>query len=382
MKVIRSAAAFLVLAAIGCGDDSGTVPDVGVKKEASVASEAGPKPDLGPAPDGVKPDAPKPSPDGPRPDGAKPSDGPKPDGAPKPDAPKPSPDGPKTACTPNPCLNGGTCSPTSSGFSCACSAGWKGTTCQTASFCDVVYRVTGVFKTTDAPIIGQFTKNVGANAATPPFNPARTTPFTPAAFAAGFMRLRFPSLNGAPAAGPVKIIEFYMPMEFSVSSLGTNVNTDIDQSAGMLALAGTPPQIGDPPALDRVCGPVATGTLTGTTLSWGACSAVPDNTTSWTFAKAVSNDPGCLHRMSTWGNVVCTSGMCGLVTGTGNQRQTWDQKLNSFVFSGTNYATATFTMAEVQTPNVTSVKTFSSYSATSVLKVECDNTAALTCDEK
>jgi hypothetical protein len=331
----------------------------------------------------VKPDAPKPSPDGPAPDGAKPdAPKPQPDGAPKPDAPKPQPDGPKTACSPNPCLNGGTCSVTSSGFSCACAAGWKGTTCQTASFCDVVYRVNAVFKTTDAPIIGQFTKNVGTNAATPPFNPARTTPFTPAAFAAGFMRLRFPSLNGVPAAGPVKIVELYMPMEFGVNSLGTNVNTDIDQSAGMLALAGTPPQIGDPPTLSRACAPVASGTLTGTTLSWGACSAVPDNTTTWTFAKAVSGDPGCLNRMSTWGNVTCTSGMCGLVSGTGNQRQTWDQKLNSFTFSGTNYATATFTMAEVQTPNVTGVKTFSSYSATSVVKVECDNSAPLTCDEK
>jgi len=86
--------------------------------------------------------------------------------------------------------------------------------------------------------------------------------------------------------------------------------------------------------------------------------------------------------MSVWGNVTCASGFCNLVPGTGNQRQTWDQKLNTFTFSGTNYATATFTMAEVQAPNLTDVKTFLALTATGVLKVECDSAAPLTCDEK
>jgi len=336
MKAIRWCAAMVLLAAVGCSDDNGVTPDLGSSREASVKTEAGPLPDGTGTPDGSKPDT------GPAPDGAK-LDGPALDVAkldgPKTDAPK-------------------------------------------ASYCDVVYRMAGVFKTTDAPLIGQFTKNVGSNATVPSFDPAKTTPFTPTAFTAGFMRLRFPSVNGAPAAGTVRIVEAYMPMEFTVNSLGTNVVTDIDQSAGLLALAGSPLAIGDPPTLSRTCGTVATGTLSGTTLTWAACSAIPDNTTTWTFAKAQSNDPGCMHRMSTYGHVKCTAGFCNLVTGTGNQRQTWDQKLNAFTFSGTNYATATFTMAEVQSPNLTSVKTFLSFAAQSVIKVECDTAAPLTCDEQ
>jgi len=292
-------------------------------------------------------------------------------------------DGVAAKCSPNPCQHGGTCSPTSAGFTCGCTAGWKGTLCETASYCDVLYRVTGTFHTTEAPLIGQFSKTVGTNATQPSFNPASTTPFTPSAFPKGFLRLRFPNAAGAPAAGPVKIIEYFMPMEFSVNTVGTVVNTDVDHSAGLLQLSGSPQAIGNPPALGRTCAAVASGTLTGTTLTWETCGANPDNSIDWTFAKAVSGDPGCLHRMSVWGNVNCSAGLCNLVPGTGNQRQTWDQKLKSFVFSGTNLATATFTMEEVQTPNVTSVKTFIGLKATSVVKVECDTTGnPLVCDEQ
>jgi hypothetical protein len=383
MKAKATRWALVVIMLSGCGDDGAAVPDSAAGKDSTPKTEArttdlptgsdqGPVPDGPKLVDGAKPDA------GPIPDMNK-LDGAKPDAA-KGDAKKP--DGAGTKCTPNPCQHGGTCTPTSAGFTCTCTAGWKGTTCQTASYCDVVYRVTGSFHSTDVPLVGQFTKPVGTNAALPAFNPARTTPFTPAAFGAGFFRLRFPNLAGAPAAGAVQIVEAYMPMEFTVNSLGTVVNSDVDQSAGLLALSGNPQQIGDPPVLSRACAAVASGTLAGTSLTWGACSAIPDNTTSWTFAKAQSGDPGCLHRMSVWGNVTCTSGFCNLVPGTGNQHQTWDQKLNTFTFSGTNYATATFTMAEVQAPNLTSVKTFLAITATSVLKVECDTAAPLSCDEK
>ena len=41
-------------------------------------------------------------------------------------APKPPVDG----CQPNPCLNGGTCSPTPSGYMCYCDEGYKGDTCE------------------------------------------------------------------------------------------------------------------------------------------------------------------------------------------------------------------------------------------------------------
>lgn len=56
--------------------------------------------------------------------------------------------------------------------------------------------------------------------------------------------------------------------------------------------------------------------------------------------------------------------------------------LKSFQFSGANLASATFTMAEVQTPNTTNVITYVVITATGVVKVECDTAGPLTCDEQ
>ena len=39
-------------------------------------------------------------------------------------------------------------------------------------------------------------------------------------------------------------------------------------------------------------------------------------------------------------------------------------------------------MAEVQTPNSTNVNTYIAFAATSVVKVECDTTSPITCDEQ
>jgi hypothetical protein len=368
MKHVRLTLVIVVGCLGACSSDSGTPPDSAAGKDGTPQKDRGML-DTSPATDIAKTDA------APKADVAKTDAAPKTDVAAKADG--------GGTCSPNPCQHGGTCAPTSSGFACTCTAGWKGTTCQTASYCDVVYRVTGAFHTTDAPLIGEFTKAVGTNAGSPSFNPARTTPFTPTAFGKGFMRLRFPNLAGAPAAGVVKIVEYYMPMEFSVTTLGTTVNTDVDHSAGMLQLGGTPQTIADPPVLGRTCGTVGSGTLTGTTLAWDTCGATPSGQVTWTFASAQSSDPGCLHRMSVWGNVNCSAGLCNLVPGTGNQRQTWDQKLNAFSFSSANLATATFTMAEIQTPNATGVKTYIALTATSVIKVECDTTVdPLSCDEQ
>jgi hypothetical protein len=398
MRIASVVSILIVPGLLGCSDDSGAPPDSRAPKDVSqpkdlASSDQAPAGDVGPLPDGKpKVDTPALVDAAPKPDAA-----PKIDGAPKPDTAKPldaakAPDAKKpdaaptldggNACAPNPCQHGGTCTSTSGGPSCTCTAGWKGTICQTATYCDVLYRLTGTFHTTNAPLIGQFSKTVGTNAALPPFSPTRTTPFTPAAFPSGYIRLRFPNGSGVPVAGPVSIVEYFMPMEFSVTTAGTTVNTNVDHSAGLLQLGGTPPKIGDPPALGRACAAVASGTLSGTTLTWSACSAVPTGAASWTFSNAVSGDAGCLHRMSVWGNVNCTAGFCSFVSGLGNQRETWDQMLQPFTFSGTNLATATFTMAEVQTPNSTNVNTYIAFAATSVVKVECDTTSPITCDEQ
>ncbi len=37
-------------------------------------------------------------------------------------------------CSPDPCLNGGTCSDLVDGYSCACAAGYTGTNCETSRF--------------------------------------------------------------------------------------------------------------------------------------------------------------------------------------------------------------------------------------------------------
>ena len=36
-------------------------------------------------------------------------------------------------CNPNPCKNGGKCTPNGDKFTCSCTAGWKGDTCETSN---------------------------------------------------------------------------------------------------------------------------------------------------------------------------------------------------------------------------------------------------------
>jgi hypothetical protein len=63
---------------------------------------------------------------------------------------------------------------------------------------------------------------------------------------------------------------------------------------------------------------------------------------------------------------------------------TWDQVLNSFAFSGSNYATAGITMPSVEVPESTSnsdTRTFVTITSGTVLHVECGQAAALTCNE-
>jgi hypothetical protein len=130
--------------------------------------------------------------------------------------------------------------------------------------------------------------------------------------------------------------------------------------------------------------------LTGTALDWSACTVTPFATgNAWSHddaqADALDTTAACAMRLSVWGGVTCSGLGCGLAPGLGNQRNTWDQLLNGFTFSGNDYATATFTMPEVQIPESTSesqTRTWMTITSATPEHVECGTVTELTCDEE
>ncbi|MCA9578773.1 MAG: hypothetical protein KC668_25260, partial [Myxococcales bacterium] len=294
------------------------------------------------------------------------------------------------ACSPN-----ATCNNTPGSYGCTCNAGYVGDgfTCTAPAFCDVVYRVAGTFQITNPPACSPgWTNNIGTNAANPALSGGATTPFTVASsWDNGMVRLRFPA-NGAgnaPVAGAVSLIEYYMPLEFSTSCSGATVTTNVDHSVGILAMSGTPATIPVSPSISRTCSPWASGTAAGNTLSWSTCDVVNGNDNRWPHSDAQgngTNEAGCAKRMSVWGAVTCSGGalVCGFVPGLGNQRATWEQVLNNFTFSSSNYTTASFTMPSVEVPESTNndnTRTYIAITSATVLSYECGQTAALTCNE-
>lgn len=258
--------------------------------------------------------------------------------------------------------------------------------------CDVVYSFVGQFRISDAPMAcGNTTNQVETNASNPAMEGGATTPFTvTSVFQQAYLRLRFPESGGNPVTGHVQLIEYYLPLEFVTDCTGAFVTTDVDHSLGLLAMSGAPPQIPASPSVHRPCVGWATGVLAGTTLDWSACDVVPPATgNNWSHALAQAG-PGdettaCAMRMSVWGHVGCTGWACGFVSNLGNQRNTWDQLLLSFTFSGTNYRTATFSMPEVQLPESTSdtsTRTWLSILSATPVHVECGAVSTLTCDEQ
>lgn len=304
-----------------------------------------------------------------------------------------------TECTPEPCANGGTCAdPTTEAgneYTCSgCGTGFVGASCEVtevASSCgayvDVVYRIAGSFRVANTPLnLGNVTKDIGTNAAEPDFAHAGvTSPFPPTVFANGFVRLRFHNtgVTATPGAGRVEVIEWYVPIEFDVEGASIpTVRTNVDHSAGIVGLANRYADFQQ--TLERACRPVASGVLAGTTLDWDTCAVTPTGTPTFKTDVAQANvnmDDGCLRRLSSSGNTRCIEGSCGLVpsVSVGDQRSTWDQPLPNFVFSGTNYATATFTMPEVQLANDTGTTTWLTITSATPSHTECADVP--TCDE-
>ncbi len=258
-----------------------------------------------------------------------------------------------------------------------------------AYYCDVVYAATGTFQVSNAPAsCGNVTNSIGTNASSPSLSGGATTPFTPAAFPRGFVRLRFPSDGANPIAGDVELIEYFMPLEFNVDSCPlTNVVTNVDHSVGLLAMSGTPLTIPVSPTLSRGCTSWGSGTVSSTSLSWDTCDVVPTGDVSWSHddAQDTGTVTGCAQRMSGWGAVSCSGGFCGFVPGTGNQRTTWTQWMPTFTFSGTDYRTATFTSPSFDVPEGTSesnTRTRMQITSATPVHVECGVVSALTCNEQ
>lgn len=261
-------------------------------------------------------------------------------------------------------------------------------------YVDVLYRLAGTFRIANTPFgAGDTTQMVGTNGSLPMFATAgATTPFTVVPFSNGFVRLRFPNVGTGstpvPGTGAIRLLEWYMPNEFSVGmgmTLSPRVDTNVDHSAGLLGLVMN--NIPANPTLSRACASVADGTLAGTTLTWAACGVTPTGTTSFTVARAqapAGMAAGCLRRMSVWGNIRCSAGGCGLVPAgsLGDQRATWDQPLRGFAFNGSNFATASFTMPEVQIPNDVSTTTWIAITSATPQRLECGTDASITCNEQ
>jgi len=330
-------------------------------------------------------------------------------------------------CLPNPCLNGGVCTATSStSFTCGCTSGYSGTTCQTpfdcgaltapangtvtaasttfgatatyacnanytltgaatrtcqatawsgtaptcvasscGAFTDVIYRLTGTFQIagTTFGIGDQSFAGLTNNATTPPFvSTTNTTPFSGgSAFTRGFARLRFTNnASGAPIAGTVRLIEWYMPLEFTQTN-GATLYANNDHSVGILANPGSLANCGGgdatctnhTPSVNRTCAANASGTLSGTTLSWGACAPATTGANSWSYTNArAASGAGCATGYVQYGNNTTSSGLVP-ASGKGDAYQVYNQQLAATSFSGTNYLTATWSMMPIQIPNGT-----------------------------
>ncbi len=271
------------------------------------------------------------------------------------------------ACNSNYTLSGAatrTCQPT----------GWSGSapTC-VASSCgahtDVIYRMTGTFsiRGTTFGIGNQEFPGLTNNASTPTFaSTTNTTPFTGSAtggtFTRGFARLRFTNnAAGEPVAGTVRLVEWYMPLEFTQTN-GATLYANNDHSLGILSNPGALANCGGgnaacmshAPTVNRTCAANASATVTGNTLNWGTCTPAWTGANAWSYASSARSaaGAGCGIGYVQYGNNTTSSGLVP-ASGKGDAFQVYNQQFAKITFSGTNYLTATWSMAEIQIPNGT-----------------------------
>jgi hypothetical protein len=233
------------------------------------------------------------------------------------------------------------------------------------SYTDVVYRLTASFAVegTTFGMGDQTTTGLTSNATTPPFaSKTNTTPFTGSGskgtFTRGFARLRFSNdAGGRPIAGTVRLVEWYMPIELTHTE-GATLYANNDHSVGIISNPGSLSNCGGgdatctnhAPKVDRTCAANASGTLSGTTLTWGTCTPGWNGENDWDYKSARGvRGPGCATGYVQYGNNTSSSRLVP-ASGKGDLYQTYNQQLARIVFSGTNYLTATWKMAPIQTP--------------------------------
>ncbi len=273
-------------------------------------------------------------------------------------------------------------------------SGWSGSapTCVASScglYTDVVYRLTGTFEIlgTTFGVGNQTFTGLTNNASTPPFASAtNTTPFTGGGtFARGFARLRFTNNgSGAPIAGTVRLVEWYMPLEFTQTN-GATLNANNDHSVGILANPGALSNCGGgdatctnhTPTVNRTCAANASGTLSGTGLSWATCTPAWTGANSWSYAASArsASGAGCAVGYVQYGNNTTSSSLVP-ASGKGDAYQVYNQQLAAVTFSGTSYLTATWSMARIQIPNGTGQSnTWLTVTSATPIGTDCGTTA-------
>ncbi len=228
-------------------------------------------------------------------------------------------------CDPNPCLHGGTCQDAIDGFTCDCATapGWTGDLCDEripTTHCVLTYTLTPGNGNDGASWTGCNLRirdtTAGMGDGTHAVGP-------------GTLILRVPSDGGQnPAAGTAEVLYYQLTQQFSQTTFGTTITTDVVAAS---------PSLG---ATDNTT-PVALGTLnlSGTpTITWQSCtypSGYNNTTTSFT-PDVVGTGPGCLAPYRSTGNVNCSGSFCssgGLQQGDNPQDETWEQAMNSLTFS-------------------------------------------------
>ena len=198
---------------------------------------------------------------------------------------------------------------------------------------ELEYEVTGDYYIF-APIIDAFRAEAGVN-----IDSLNTIPMGP-----GRVTLRVPAAGDVAGDGEVRILEFFLPLEFEqFSSLNettfVRIVTDID--------AWMP---------YAECGH-AIGTKSGDTVTWGTCEVEPDEAIT-TFTPEQSLDPdgeGCLHDYNTGGVITCESGTSRVIQCMTSANLlplpdiniangVWDQKLPPITFGGADLFSDGFTL--------------------------------------
>jgi hypothetical protein len=233
------------------------------------------------------------------------------------------------------------------------------------SYTDVVYRLTASFAVegTTFGMGNQTTNGLTGNKTTPPFaSKTNTTPFTGSGsrgtFTHGFARLRFSNdASGKPIAGAVRLVEWYMPIELTHTE-GATLHANNDHSVGIINNPGSLSNCGGgdatctnhAPTMNRTCAANASGTLSGTTLTWGTCTPAWNGENDWDYRSARGvRGAGCASGYVQYGNNTSSSRLVP-ASGKGDLYQTYNQQLARIVFSSTNYLTATWKMAPIQIP--------------------------------